>query len=65
MGTPLCVWLDNRSIDMYRSHSRILIKALGLRNSENTAELIAIDSCLLYHYNMSELWEGDVLNERN
>lgn len=42
VGMPLYIWLDNRCVDMHRSHSRKLFKALRLRNSENTAELIAI-----------------------
>ena len=39
---PLNIWLDNRLIDMRRSHARILFKALRLQNSENTAELISV-----------------------
>lgn len=42
VGMPLYIWLDNRCVDMHRSHSRKLFKALRLRNSENTAELISI-----------------------
>lgn len=42
VGMPLYIWLDNRCVDMHRSHSRRLFKALRLRNSENTAELISI-----------------------
>lgn len=42
VGMPLYIWLDNRSVDMHRSHSRRLFKALRLRNSENTAELISV-----------------------
>lgn len=42
VGMPLYIWLDNRCVDMHRSHSRKLFKALRLRNSENTAELISV-----------------------
>lgn len=42
VGMPLYIWLYNRCVDMHRSHSRKLFKALRLRNSENTAELISI-----------------------
>lgn len=41
-GMPLYIWLDNRCVDMHRSHSRKLFRALRLQNPENTAELIAI-----------------------
>lgn len=42
VGMPLYVWLDNRCVDMHRSHSRKLFRALRLRNSENTAEIISV-----------------------
>lgn len=41
VGMPLHIWLDNRCVDMHRSHLRKLFRALRLKNSENTEELIA------------------------
>ena len=41
-GMPLHIWLDNRCIDVHRSHSRKLFKALRLRNPDDLNEVIGI-----------------------
>ncbi len=42
VGMPLYIWLDNRCVDMHRSHSRKLFRALRMQSTENTAELIDV-----------------------
>lgn len=42
VGTPLYIWLENRCVDVHRSHSRKLFKALRLKNSDNMEEVISI-----------------------
>lgn len=42
VGMPLEIWLDNRNIDIHRSHSRKLFKALRLRNIDNIEQIINI-----------------------
>ena len=41
VGMPLTRWLDNRTVDTHRSHSRRLFKALRMRSNADIAELIA------------------------
>ena len=41
VGMPLTRWLDNRTVDTHRSHSRRLFKALRMRTNADIAELIA------------------------
>lgn len=40
VGMPLTRWLDNRTVDTHRSHSRRLFKALRMRTNADIAELI-------------------------
>jgi len=42
IGMPLEVWLDNRSVDIHRSHLRKLFKALRLRNADEIEQIIDI-----------------------
>lgn len=42
IGMPLYAWLNNRCVDMHRSHSRKLFKALRMQSTDNTKELISI-----------------------
>ncbi len=42
MGMPLEIWLDNRSVDIHRSHSRKLFKALRLRTPDDIEQVIDI-----------------------
>ena len=41
-GMPLYIWLDNRCVDIHRSHSRKLFKALRLKNSDDMSQIIDI-----------------------
>ena len=43
IGMPLEVWLDNRSVDIHRSHLRKLFKALRLRNADELSKLLILD----------------------
>ncbi|MBP7187392.1 MAG: hypothetical protein KBA55_11645 [Ruminococcus sp.] len=42
IGMPLEIWLDNRSVDIHRSHSRKLFKALRLRTPDDIEQVIDI-----------------------
>ena len=42
IGMPLEIWLDNRSVDVHRSHSRKLFKALRLRTPDDIEQVIDI-----------------------
>lgn len=42
IGMPLEYWLEGRMVDIHRSHSRKLFKALRLRNPDSTAQIIDI-----------------------
>lgn len=42
VGMPLYIWLDNRCVDVHRSHSRKLFKALRLKNSDDMSQIISI-----------------------
>ncbi|MBR5513595.1 MAG: hypothetical protein IKV85_06375 [Ruminococcus sp.] len=42
IGMPLEYWLEGRMVDIHRSHSRKLFKALRLRTTDNTAQVIDI-----------------------
>ena len=41
-GMPLEIWLDNRIVDVHRSHSRKLFKALRLRTPDDIDQVIDI-----------------------
>lgn len=41
-GMPLNIWLDNRTVDIHRSHSRRLFKALRLKTSADTEQIITV-----------------------
>ena len=41
IGMPLSLWLDSRSIDIHRSHSRQLFKALHMRNNATLEDMIS------------------------
>ena len=42
VGMPLEIWLDNRTVDVHRSHSRKLFKALRLRTPDDLDQVIDI-----------------------
>ena len=42
VGMPLEIWLDNRIVDVHRSHSRKLFKALRLRTPDDIEQVIDI-----------------------
>ena len=42
IGMPLEIWLDNRCVDIHRSHSRKLFKALRLRTPDDIEQVIDI-----------------------
>ena len=42
IGMPLEIWLDNRCIDIHRSHSRKLFKALRLRTPDDIEQIIDV-----------------------
>ena len=42
LGMPLETWLDNRIVDIHRSHSRKLFKALRLRTPDDLGQVIDI-----------------------
>jgi hypothetical protein len=42
IGMPLEIWLDNRSVDVHRSHLRKLFKALRLRTPDDIEQVIDI-----------------------
>ena len=42
VGMPLEIWLDNRIVDVHRSHSRKLFKALRLRTTDDIGQVIDI-----------------------
>ena len=42
IGMPLSRWLDDRMVDIHRSHSRRLFKALRMRSNADISELIAV-----------------------
>lgn len=42
IGMPLEIWLDNRCVDIHRSHSRKLFKALRLRTPDDIDQVIDI-----------------------
>lgn len=42
VGMPLYIWLDNRCVDIHRSHSRKLFKALRLQTTDDIESLISI-----------------------
>lgn len=42
IGMPLEIWLDNRCVDIHRSHSRKLFKALRLRTPDDIEQIIDV-----------------------
>ena len=42
VGMPIEIWLDNRTVDIHRSHSRKLFKALRLRTPDDIEQVIDI-----------------------
>lgn len=42
VGMPIEIWLDNRTVDIHRSHSRKLFKALRLRTPDDIDQVITI-----------------------
>ncbi|MDE6833823.1 MAG: hypothetical protein K2J39_06235 [Ruminococcus sp.] len=42
VGMPLTRWLDDRTVDVHRSHSRRLFKALGLKSYADTEQMIEV-----------------------
>lgn len=42
VGMPLYRWLDDRSVDVHRSHSRKLFKALRLKSYADTGQMIEV-----------------------
>lgn len=62
---PLDYWLENRSVDVHRSHSRQLFKALRLRTDARTEQLIEVGHGISITDNWWVQKEGENLRFRD